>query len=418
MELPVNYKLNKDILHTKIYGIVMCYTMTMKLFNHFPKNTSRKKKFFFISSLFLLILIISSASLEFFSILLIKNMGYAWEPTYLRIIKGYKTSNLFGGRIEDNSWGQWNVPNYKGRVANNCFNVEYKFNSYGARDKNRSISGKDRTLVFGDSFIEGWGVDQDKTIPAFLEENSGKEFLNFGISDGFSVLNEYLLYKDFASKFQHDAVIVGLTVGNDFTDNDPSSWGGLVNVYYRPFWKLSSDKKDVNIVYFIPRVKGKYVPSLDPKNNSSDSKTPLNLKTFSAFLMASEFIQDHKIYFSKDSALSRKSTYDLDFSEDDIIATRLIYEKFSKLIGEKKKYVVLLPSAIDVYHYLNSKNHVYTRFEQFKKDLNSQGWYVIDAINAFSSVPEKEIPKYFICDGHWSAKGNQLAAQYISKFIK
>ena len=346
-------------------------------------------------------------------------MGLNWEPAYLRIIKGYTSANLVGGRTEYHSWGSWNVPNYQGRIANYCIDVNYKFNSYGARDKERSTSGLGRTLVFGDSFIEGWGVDQDKILTAQLEKISGKEFLNFGNSgSGFAVLNEYILYRDFASKFEYDSVIVGLTVGNDFADNDLKAWQGSAMIYYRPFFKLSDDKKDVEPVYFAEKVEGKYLLGLEPENKAAHFTVYSNWKDFSAFLNLSNFIQAYNLYFSKDSAGAKKFTYNLDFSDDAIIASLLVHEKFSKLIGDKDKYILVIPSATDVYHYLNSGKQKSPKMEKFKKSLSNQGWQVIDPIDVFANLPEDKIPEYFICDGHWSAKGDKLIAEYLYNLIK
>lgn len=389
----------------------------IKLTRSFFKKISEKKIIF--SFLFILFVLISLIGIEIFSILLIKKMGLNWEPAYLRIIKGYTSSNLVGGRTEYHSWGSWNVPNYEGRIANYCFDVKYKFNSYGARDKERSTSGQSRTLVFGDSFIEGWGVDQDKTLAAYLEKISGKEFLNFGNSgSGFAVLNEYILYRDFASKYEHDSVIVGLTTGNDFADNDPIAWGGLTKLYYRPFWKLSDDKKDVEPVYFAEKVERRYLLGLEPENRSAHFTVYSNWKEFSAFLSLFNFIQSNKLYFSKDSALAKKSSYNLAVSDDAITVSLLVHDKFSKLIGDKKKYVIIIPSATDVYYHLKSKKQKIPKFEEFKKSLSNQGWQVIDLIDVFTALPEAKIPEYFICDGHWSDKGNKLVAEYLYDLIK
>lgn len=390
----------------------------MKLLKSFFKKTS-KKKVVFTLLLAIFVLIVSLVSIEISSILLIKKMGLSWEPAYLRIIKGYTSANLVGGRTEYHSWGSWNVPNYEGRVANYCIDVRYKFNSHGARDKERSISGQGRTLVFGDSFIEGWGVDQDKILAAQLEKISGKEFLNFGNSgSGFAVLNEYILYRDFASKFEHDSVIVGLIVGNDFADNDLNAWQGLSKLYYRPFFKLSDDKKDVEALYFAPKVERKYLLGLEPENKAAHFTVYSNWKEFSAFLNLSNFIQAHNLYFSKDSAGAKKFNYNLDFPDDAITANLLVHEKFSKLIDDKKKYILIIPSATDVYHYLNSGKQKSPKMESFKKSLESYGWQVIDSMDAFARLPEDKIPEYFICDGHWSAKGTKLVAEYLYNLIR
>lgn len=381
------------------------------MFGKLLKDPRTRKKIFFGSILFVFILIVCAIGIEVFSVILIKKLGYNWEPAYLRIIKGYKPSNLYGGKIETYPWGQWGVPNYNGIIRNNCFDVSYVYNSFGARDKERSMSGKGRTIVLGDSFIEGFGVEQDKTLPAYLEAQSGKEFLNFGVAGGYGPLNYYILYKDFASKFEHENVLVGITIGNDFTDNDPLSWLGNAQLHYFPFWKLTEDKKDFEIEYFSP--KRKFVRELDPANEIPEYQYFTSWKDFSAFLKLSEFIRDRKIHFDAISQ-AQKTSYSLDFSQDQIIATELALARLSDEAASKKRFIAVLPSVPDVQYYLNNKGKKIEKYEAFTKKLEAQGWKVIDALDAFSGIANEDVTKYFIiCDGHPSSQGYERMASYI-----
>ncbi|OGE40084.1 hypothetical protein A3D25_04755 [Candidatus Daviesbacteria bacterium RIFCSPHIGHO2_02_FULL_43_12] len=375
-----------------------------------------RRKLKLIIALILLFAVVLFLIVELFSVLLIKKLGWNYEPAYLRIIKGYTSSNLVGGRTEYHSWGSWNVSNYSGRIANNCFDIKYNFNSYGARDKERSKEGQNRTIVLGDSFTEGWGVPQDKILAADLEKLSGKEYLNFGVSgSGTGPLNEYVLYRDFASEFEHDAVLVGFYPGNDFKDNDPVAWGGSTTVYYRPFWKLTEDKQDIEIVYFAKQEEGKFLPGLEPENRTPHFKIYQGAREFSAFLNLLVVLQNYKISLSKQSAT--QFAYNLEVSEDAKQATLIAYDKFAQLIGDKKKYIFVIPAASDVFYYLKTGKAKVPQFEEFKDSLTSQGWQVIDTIDAFANLPEDKIPEYFICDGHWNYKGDQLVADYLHKII-
>ena len=61
------------------------------------------------------------------------------------------------------------------------------------------------------------------------------EALNFGVSGNFSSTQEYLLYKELASKFEHSAVALFFLPSNDFTDNDPEYFD---DTRYRPYLKV------------------------------------------------------------------------------------------------------------------------------------------------------------------------------------
>lgn len=371
----------------------------------------------FWTILILLVLIISIILIELASLILIKKLGWNYEPAYLRLIKGYTSSNLVGGRTEYHSWGSWNVPHYTGRIANNCFDVTYKFNSYGARDKEREKMGKNRTIVLGDSFTEGWGVDQDKILAANLEKLSGNEYLNFGIAgSGSGPLTEYILYRDFASQFEHDAVLVGFYLGNDFKDNDPKAWGGLTKMYYRPFWKLTEDKTDFEAQHFADKIEGKFLPGMEPENRAAHFTVFDNAREFSALMNLITVLKNYKISLSKESA--QQFAYELDVPDDSLTANVLIYNRFSEFVGDKRKYVFIIPSATDVLYYVKTGKVKPAKVEQLKETLTKQGWRVIDTIDAFASLPEDKIPEHFICDGHWNDKGNKLAADYIYKAIK
>ncbi|HCU24021.1 MAG TPA: hypothetical protein DF383_03310, partial [Deltaproteobacteria bacterium] len=89
--------------------------------------------------------------------------------------------------------------------------------SFGMRDKDRTlISKQSRTVMLGDSFIEGYGIPEGKRISDLLEKWRGTEHLNFGTAGDFGPTQYYLLYKNLAKKFSHDEIIIALYPRNDF----------------------------------------------------------------------------------------------------------------------------------------------------------------------------------------------------------
>jgi hypothetical protein len=56
-------------------------------------------------------------------------------------------------------------------------------NSVGARDVERArTSTRPRVVVLGDSFLEGWGVDEPERLSNRLEAATGVEHLNFAMA--------------------------------------------------------------------------------------------------------------------------------------------------------------------------------------------------------------------------------------------
>ena len=118
--------------------------------------------------------------------------------------------------------GVWRNPHSSAHEIKSCFEVTYTSNSYGARDRERekkTNSPKERWVVLGDSWIEGYGVPMEKALPALLEQKTGLEHLNFGIG-GTSPLQYLLRYQHQVKEFDHSGVIVSFLPFNDFEDMD------------------------------------------------------------------------------------------------------------------------------------------------------------------------------------------------------
>ncbi|MFI5350664.1 MAG: SGNH/GDSL hydrolase family protein [Elusimicrobiota bacterium] len=128
---------------------------------------------------------------------------------------------------ENEIWGVWHQPNARVRNAEQCFDVTYSANEFGMRDKPRRLEKtKPRIAVLGDSFTEGWGVDDGRNFTSILENEhfGGKiEVLNFGTSGVFGTTQEWLLYKQLARRFKPDLVVVAF-LNNDVSDNSWPVW--------------------------------------------------------------------------------------------------------------------------------------------------------------------------------------------------
>ena len=140
--------------------------------------------------------------------------------TYYRPVYLEKPNDQHLWRTEHHDWGAWHRPSSTANHTANCLSVTYRSNSYGARDRERSLTtaGK-RAVMLGDSFVEGFGVEEDKRLSNLLERSFGVEILNFGMTH-FGPLQYRILYEKLVRRFDHDAVIIGFLPENDFTDND------------------------------------------------------------------------------------------------------------------------------------------------------------------------------------------------------
>ena len=72
-------------------------------------------------------------------------------------------------------------PNNNCKFSNREFSNEFVTNSKGFRDDEKSLSSPE-IICLGDSYMLGWGINQDETIAFQLEKLTGKNVLNAGMS--------------------------------------------------------------------------------------------------------------------------------------------------------------------------------------------------------------------------------------------
>lgn len=189
--------------------------------NHEPNRFETNRK-----SAWLIVTILSLALIE-----IVIRVGVTLE--YLPL-QTYPTNRepQFWANI-DPIVGRWRYPNATFRNVFSCFDETYRTNSVGARDPERSLvsSDKQRAVVLGDSFTEGWGVAHGDRVTDILEAETGIEHLNFGTSS-WGTIQQWLYYKNYAHAYDHSAVLLLMLPSNDFHDNDPDYQNQNL---YRPY---------------------------------------------------------------------------------------------------------------------------------------------------------------------------------------
>lgn len=132
--------------------------------------------------------------------------------------------------LVDASVGRHYIPDFDGILysGESDRDIPVRFNRHGLRFEDvpfEKPAGTRRLVLIGDSLIAGLEVNVEDTVCVQLEDmleraHPGErwEVLNFGIS-GSSTGQEYLLYKEIASKYDPDIVLCAFFVGNDFGGN-------------------------------------------------------------------------------------------------------------------------------------------------------------------------------------------------------
>lgn len=114
------------------------------------------------------------------------------------------------------------VPNQTEQRDNAEFNYEFATNSLGFRNTElAAVKAPEsrRVMVVGDSFVEGFGVEQNETFTShlsILHQTEGIDFINAGLS-GQGPLKYKAMIKAFSLRLDVDAILVCL-FANDLAD--------------------------------------------------------------------------------------------------------------------------------------------------------------------------------------------------------
>jgi lysophospholipase L1-like esterase len=303
---------------------------------------------------------------------------------------------------EEKPWGAWHVPSQASHQESRCFSVALRSNSYGARDSERDMDGRSqRTIVLGDSFAEGWGVEAAQRASNLLEARLNREFLNFGTENDFGPLQYQILYEQFASHFSHDHVLILFLPDNDFTDNDASYWARFRPDYgerYRPYYQTSAEE---GYRPFYP------VPSpLSRPIHAGIAETTIGWMTRNTWSAA--------VYRYVRLRHSRPGTYSgyFDFTAAQLNAVLWSFERIKAIAGSRRVTVVAIPRRNDFARVAESgKTPLHEVLSRFGREND------IEIVDLLEEMPrlQPDIERYYLsCDGHWSAEGNAIAAQALA----
>lgn len=173
-----------------------------------------------------------------------------------------RTTHLFGARI---SWSEPDlVLGYRftpGRKywfnKENDHPITGRINNYGWRDKEWTLQKPPNTYriaVLGDSYVEAFQVESDRTFLAITEHQLKKEhnlkveLMNFGRS-GYTQTEELLVLKNYVKQFSPDMVVLFFLPGNDIEDVSRKTAPNLL----RPFYHISENNELLLDTSFVER---------------------------------------------------------------------------------------------------------------------------------------------------------------------
>jgi len=322
------------------------------------------------------------------------------------------------------SFGKWRLPNdslNRCRCDDNSL-LHYKTNSFGARDKERSLKNttdKRRVVFLGDSFTEGIMVNTPNRCSDILEQNTNQEHLNFGVKDT-SPINYFLIYKSIAKKFEHDVVIIGILPANDFEDYSEDDEVSLLRYpVYRPYWKNKNNGYSLNYsLASLSQAYGALAIYNKPREIFQTKDSVYKMLTFGRKIQGELIANSYLLAFI--GALGRKNKKEI-FNETSMFENypKDKWPTFSyslkKLIEEAKgKQIIVLTIPILKDVKLYQKNHTNSLSVKMEEFCRKNYVNYIDLLPFFGTVKNPN-ELYVECDGHWNEKGEKLAAEILLK---
>jgi hypothetical protein len=379
------------------------------------KNYSPKVKEFIIS-----------LSLLLFTLLFF----FAVTETVVRF--AFPTNELFSAAGTDPAVFQestlipWTLkPNATAHFVALDFDTEVTINSFGLRDKNRTLEKDNNTyriLILGDSFTYGFGVNNNESYPAVLEELLNKpdsdtelefEVWNAGFASGYTEDTFYLYLREVGLQFHPDMIIVGLYVENDVLDF-------LKNSYvFDDTGKLSRITSDFY------HVEEGMLRRMDTAETSSTEKVVFFIKK--VFLRYSRAYSYFHHIFTTMLGKENNPIFDNEYSdliEENFAKTKYYLEQIKGLSDQNNITfaIILLPGKIsddELWESYLRKNPQSARDKPEKILLSycqQMNITCLDLWPYFINSTEGD-KYYFEHDAHWSKEGNQKGAEIIHKLL-
>ena len=321
------------------------------------------------------------------------------------------------------------------------YTVEVRINSQGLRDPERRVEPDPRTfrvLALGDSFVEGYTVDLGETVTQRLESRlraagCPSEVIN-GATAAYSTDQEYLFYKTDGARYQASVVLV-FFYWNDVIYTDRQDYFGTP----KPAFEMGGG------VLHLHRYPVKEKPRSAPQAEAEDAT---EAPSGSALL---ELVRERLWVSAPDvhDAFARLGLWNpipratprlemLVYDRRDLAPVEDAWEKAGAVLQALKKDVedhgahlaiVHVPGRMEIQDSSWRATQKLYRLKDGAWDLDkvrnklkgfgaSLGIPVIDLVPALRAAESPLQGTYFIFDGHWNARGHDVAAQAVLDWMK
>lgn len=329
-------------------------------------------------------------------------------------------------------------PGATARVRGAEFDVELRINSHGLRGPERDYEkppGVRRVLLLGDSFTEGYTVDEAKSARAELERllntaGCGRfEVQNGGVA-GYGTDQEYLFYDLEGHRYGAETVVL-LFFGNDLSDN--------VRHRKKPYFELvdghlSLRNSPVPVPASGPLQVPRPVPTHPAWRGSSalewlGNRTELGNPDLHRFLARLGLVRPLQHHAATEEWLS---VYGPETPRTEAMwrITRALILALDREVAARGARLVVfyVPAHFEVDPVVWRRTRArwwlegegfdtHRVFDRLVTECGTLGVPLIDPRAAFTRAEAEGRPGYLEYDPHWTVEGNRIAAREIGGFL-
>jgi len=297
--------------------------------------------------------------------------------------------------------GWWYISNIKAIMAHGGYPFMIRTNSIGVRSDHeyplKRPLGRHRALVIGDSYTQGWGVNNGERWSDYLEKEHPKlDTMNFALT-ATGTDQQLLIYESIAKPYEADLYILAPCTNNIL--RNIAEFGPRVGEQYRskPYFTLDDGSL---VLHNVP------VP-----NKLAERKDALEKLSFRSNYRATlpEWVLESS--FLNKLSVAVKDPYE-DYKDKDSKSWQLmraIIQRFIQQVDRKPVFILPLPTVL---HSMRGPTYL-SRFRELQD--SSENCYLIDVLPYFSKLSSDDLKRCrFPNDAHYSALGHKIVAKAVS----
>ena len=363
---------------------------------------TKRKKFLFKC----LIVLFTYLLIELTCFIFIKT-GYI--PAKLPSFRYVAINDFSMNLVPHPGWGIWHKPGHF-VYQDGCIDIDNLYNTYGTRDIVREKKSDDtnRVILLGDSFVEGFGVKEEKRFSSRLEKETGRSMMNFGCNS-FGALQSVMMYEQLGRAYDHSTILWGIFPFNDIPDDDREITGS--DDTFKPYAIKNDSGYSIKFL-------GSYTPADSVNKKATGTVKEKTVRLLKAFTCWYNIISYLKLKKQENKKMSNPDTkypsYYYDYTPEQADRLKFIVNKLRIAAPGKRIIIFAIPVVQDFLRREKEKKEPPLSME-LKKICYENNIEYLDLLPQILTAPGSFRQYYFYCDPHWNESGHLLVNDILKK---